>query len=248
MATNPMIHDRFAPEASLKHGFKTRVLLIDNEQAIRRYLRIVLQADHFEVYEAKTARTALLKIEDSDPEIILLDLQLPDDNGIHLIRSIHAIQRIPILILSEQEDVELKIAALDAGAEDYIVKPFNTGELLARIRVALRRERTVNTLDVFSSDRLEIDFVRRLVTVDKQPVDLTLTEYQLLHFLVIHANQPVTHQQLWQAVRSDEDAFETHTIRVHLSNLRRKLEADPTNPRHILTEVGVGYRFRTDTP
>lgn len=242
-----MIHDRFAPEAFVKDGFKTRVLLIDDKQSIRRYLRIVLETEHFEVHEVTTANAGLRQIENNNLEIILLDLQLPDNDGVHLIRSIHAIQRIPILILSEQEDVELKIAALDAGAEDYIVKPFNTGELLARIRVALRRERTVNTLDVFISDRLEIDFVRRLVTVDKQPVDLTLTEYQLLRFLVIHANQPVTHRQLWQAIRSDEDAFDTHTIRVHLSNLRRKLETDPTNPRYILTEVGIGYRFRTDT-
>ncbi len=242
-----MVHNSLAPEPVLEDGFKTRLLLIDDEQAIRRYLRIVLQAEQFEVYEATTAHTGLTQVEDNDPEIILLDLQLPDDNGVHLIGSIHAIKRIPILILSEQEEVERKIAALDAGAEDYIVKPFSTGELLARIRVALRRERVVNMLDVFSSDYLEIDFVHRLVTVDDKAVDLTLTEYDLLRFLVAHANQPVTHRQLWQAVHSDEDAFDAHTIRVHLSNLRRKLEADPTHPRHILTEVGIGYRFQTDT-
>lgn len=241
-----MIHDSLAPEPTLEDGFKTRLLLIDDEQAIRRYLRVVLQAEQFEVYEATTANAGLRQVENNDPEIILLDLQLPDDSGVHLIRSIHAIKRIPILILSEQEEVERKIAALDAGAEDYIIKPFNTGELLARIRVALRRERAVNMLDVFSSDYLEIDFVHRLVTVDGQPVDLTLTEYELLRFLVVHANQPVTHRQLWQAVRSDEDAFDAHTIRVHLSNLRRKLEADPTRPQHILTEVGIGYRFKTE--
>ncbi len=241
-----MINDKLAVESKLPDAFKTCILVIDDDDAIRRYLRIVLQAENFAIYEATTAQAGLAWMTDYQPDIVLLDLQQPIDDVINLIDAIHRISYIPILMLSIQDNAERKIEVLDAGAEDYIVKPFSTGELLARIRVALRRVRMVEHVDIFISHNLEVDFVRRTVRVNAEMIDLTLTEYKLLRFLIVHADQSVTHQQLWQAVSNDSDVFKAHTLRVHLSNLRRKLEADSNNPRYILTEVGVGYRFQTE--
>ncbi len=226
-------------------NFKTRVLLIDGDQAIRRHLRIALKAQDFDVYEAVTAQVGLEQLSFVQPNIVLLDLHSPDRSDLNLITAIHAIKRIPILILSIQDSLTQKIEALDAGAEDYIIKPFSTEELLARIRVALRRTRLVNNIEVFSNGNLRVDFIHRKVWLNKQNVNLTPTEYGLLRNLIAHADQPVTQQQLWEDIHGDLQAFEAHALRVHFSNLRRKLEADPRHPQHILTEVGVGYRFQT---
>ncbi len=241
-----MTHDEGNVESRLSDAFKTHILLIADEDAIRRYLRIILKDQGFDVHEAKTAKDGLTQMDVCHADVILLDFPLPDSNDISLISDILKISHVLILVLSSQDDAERKIKMLDAGAEDYIVKPFITGELLARIRVALRRNRRIDHVDAFRSDDLEVDFIRRMVTVNKKIVDLTMTEYELLRFLIIHPDEPVTHQQLWQAIRHDIEAFEAHTVRVHLSNLRRKLELDPANPKHILTEVGIGYRFQTE--
>jgi two-component system, OmpR family, KDP operon response regulator KdpE len=242
-----MTREAVTYEVKALDTFKTRVLLIDNDQAMRRHLRFALKAQDFVVYEAVTAEAGLEQLSCVQPDIVLLDFQMPDrdTSNLKLITAIHAVKRIPILILSIQDSLTQKIEALDAGAEDYIVKPFSMEELLARMRVALRRTRVINNSEVFSSGNLKVDFVYRKVWVDKQVVSLTPTEYELLQNLIAHPDQVITQQQLWDKIHGDLRAFKAHTLRVHFSNLRHKVEVDSRNPQHILTEVGVGYRFQT---
>ena len=223
-----------------------RVLVVDDERAIRRYLHAALNAHGYIIYEAVSGQEALSAAVAEHPDLIILDLGLPDIDGVEVTRQIREWSQIPIIILSVREQERDKVAALDAGADDYLTKPFNTGELMARIRVALRRSTQTGTEPVFSSGELVVNLSRRLVTVKDQEISLTPTEYDLLRVLIQHPGKVLTHRQLLQKVWGNAYETEAHLLRVNMSNLRRKIEPDPTRPRFIITEPGVGYRLRVE--
>jgi two-component system KDP operon response regulator KdpE len=221
-----------------------RILVVDDETSIRRYLRAALTAQGFTVHEAADGEEALSAVLAHRPDMIILDLGLPDMDGIEVTRRLREWSQTPIIILSVREAEQDKIAALDAGADDYLTKPFGTGELLARMRVVQRRQiANAKNEPVFQSGRLKVDFSSRLVSVDEKEVQLTPTEYDLLRVLVTHAGKVITHRQLLRQVWGDgyEDM---HILRVNISNLRGKLEPDPSRPTYIHTEPGVGYRLK----
>lgn len=223
-----------------------RILLIDDERAIRRLLRAALSAHGYEVLEAASGEEGLQLAATQHPDVIILDLGLPDLDGVQVTRRLREWTQTPIIILSVRGSEEDKITALDAGADDYLTKPFGTGELTARIRAALRRIQPSGEgqQPVFQVDGLRVDVLHRTVSVDGQPVDLTPNEYELLKLLVQHAGKVVTHRQLLRAVWGSGYEEETHLLRVNISNLRHKIESDPAQPRYILTESGVGYRLK----
>ena len=220
-----------------------RVLVVDDEAPIRRYLRAALGAQGLTVYESASGEEALQAVLSHRPDIIILDLGLPDIDGIEVTRRLREWSQTPIIILSVREAEQDKIAALDAGADDYLTKPFGTGELLARMRVALRKQSSAANEPVFESNGLSVDFARRLVTVNEQEVQLTPTEYDLLKILVTHAGKVITHHQLLRQVWGD-GYDDMHILRVNISNLRGKIEPDPSRPSYIHTEPGVGYRLK----
>ena len=220
-----------------------RILVVDDEAPIRRYLRAALGAQGLTVYETATGLDAIQAVLSHRPDIIILDLGLPDIDGIEVTRRLREWSQTPIIILSVREAEQDKIAALDAGADDYLTKPFGTGELLARMRVALRKQASNIAEPVFQSGGLTVDFSRRLVTVNNEEVQLTPTEYDLLKALVAHAGKVITHHQLLRQVWG-EGYSDMHILRVNISNLRGKLEPDPSRPTYIHTEPGVGYRLK----
>jgi two-component system KDP operon response regulator KdpE len=223
-----------------------RVLVVDDEAAIRRYLRASLSAHGYAVFEAESGQAALSSVTAVRPDLVILDLGLPDLDGIEVTRLLRTWTQLPILILSVRGQEADKIAALDAGADDYLTKPFGTGELLARMRVALRRASQAKVEPVFTVDALVVDLERRVVTVDGSEVQLTPNEYGVLRVLVTHAGKVLTHRQLLREVWGVGYQQETHLLRVNISNLRRKIEPDPSRPHYILTEPGVGYRLRAN--
>lgn len=220
-----------------------RVLVVDDEAPIRRYLRAALSAQGLTVYESASGEEALQAVLSHRPEIIILDLGLPDIDGIEVTRRLREWSQTPIIILSVREAEQDKIAALDAGADDYLTKPFGTGELLARMRVALRKQLSAANEPVFESNGLSVDFARRLVFVNDKEIQLTPTEYDLLKALVTHAGKVITHRQLLKQVWGD-GYDDMHILRVNISNLRGKIEPDPSRPSYIHTEAGVGYRLK----
>jgi two-component system KDP operon response regulator KdpE len=220
-----------------------RVLVVDDEAPIRRYLRAALGAQGLTVYETATGLEAIQAVLSHRPDIIILDLGLPDIDGIEVTRRLREWSQTPIIVLSVREAEQDKIAALDAGADDYLTKPFGTGELLARMRVALRKQTAVQNEPVFQSNGLSVDFSRRVVIVHEREVQLTPTEYDLLKILVTHAGKVITHHQLLRQVWG-EGYDDMHILRVNISNLRGKLEPDPSRPTYIHTEPGVGYRLK----
>jgi two-component system, OmpR family, KDP operon response regulator KdpE len=222
-----------------------RVLVVDDENSIRRYLRAALSAQGFSVYEAATGGEALNIVLSSRPDIIILDLGLPDFNGIEVTRRLREWSQTPIIILSVREAENDKIAALDAGADDYLTKPFGTGELMARMRVALRRLASKPDEPVLQVDNLKMDLSRRLVTVNDGEISLTPTEYDILRLLLQNAGKVLTHRHLLRQVWGTAYESEMHLLRVNISNLRRKIESDPARPHYLVTEPGVGYRLRT---
>ena len=222
-----------------------RILVVDDEAPIRRYLRAALSAQGFNVYESASGEEALQAVLSHRPDIIILDLGLPDIDGIEVTRRLREWSQTPIIILSVREAEQDKIAALDAGADDYLTKPFGTGELLARMRVALRKQSSAANEPVFESNGLSVDFARRLVTANGQEVQLTPTEYDLLKILVTHAGRVITHRQLLKQVWG-EGYDDMHILRVNISNLRGKIEPDPSRPTYIHTEPGVGYRLKVE--
>jgi two-component system KDP operon response regulator KdpE len=223
-----------------------RVLIVDDEPAIRRFLRVTLTAQAYNTIEAVSGQEALSKAAVDKPDIIVLDIGLPDINGIEVTRLLRQWTRLPIIILSVRGAESDKIAALDAGADDYLTKPFGVGELLARLRAALRRAAQTTNEPVFTSGSLKVDLSRRLITVSGLEVQVTPTEYELLRVLVTHAGKVLTHHFLLREVWGSEYGEEFHMLHVNISNLRRKIEPDPTRPQFIITEPGVGYRLRTD--
>ncbi len=220
------------------------VLVVDDERAIRRYLHAALNAQGYTVYDASNGQEAMNAVVTDKPDLVILDLGLPDLDGVEVTRRLREWTQMPIIILSVREQEEDKIAALDAGADDYLTKPFSSGELMARIRVAMRRSLRSASEPVFESDGLKVDLARRKVTANGQEVSLTPTEYELLRVLVQNAGRVITHRQLLKQVWGLAYEAEAHILRVNMSNLRRKIEPDPTRPHYILTEPGVGYRLR----
>jgi two-component system KDP operon response regulator KdpE len=220
-----------------------RILVIDDEQAIRRFLHTVLSGPDFTLHEAENGHAGLAAAAAFKPDVILLDLGLPDLDGIEVIRRIREWSPVPIIVLSVREREDDKVAALDAGADDYLTKPFGVGELLARIRAALRRSLQEIPEPLFSSADLLVDLGSRRVTVAGAEISLTPTEYDILRLLVTHAGKVLTHGQILKQVWGIAYLEQPHVLRVNISNLRRKIELDPSRPRHIITEPGVGYRL-----
>jgi two-component system KDP operon response regulator KdpE len=220
------------------------ILVVDDEPAIRRFLYASLSAHHYTVYQAGTGQEALSEFSTHRPNLVILDLGLPDISGIDVTRMLREWTQVPIIILSVRGQEVDKIAALDAGADDYITKPFGLGELLARMRAALRHASAAGVEPVFETGDLTVDTARRVVTVAAQEVQLTPTEYELLRTLATHADKVLTHRQLLRDVWGPGYEADTHILRVNISNLRRKIEPDPARPRYIITEPGVGYRLR----
>lgn len=220
-----------------------RVLVVDDETAIRRFLRTSLSAHGHTVFEASDGHGAINSVAADRPDVMILDLGLPDLDGIEVVRRLREWTTIPIIILSVREHESDKIAALDAGADDYLTKPFGVGELMARIRVAMRRSTHAADGPIFQTRDLQVDVARRLVKIAGRDIQLTPTEYDLLRVLVNNAGKVVTHNQLLRQVWGGPYEEEAHLLRVHISNLRAKLEADPARPQYILTEPGVGYRL-----
>ncbi len=223
-----------------------RVLIVDDERAIRRFLNVSLAANGYTVLEAANGQDALAIAAAQRPAVVILDLGLPDVDGVEVTRRLREWTPIPIIILSVRGDEIAKITALDAGADDYLTKPFGVGELLARIRVALRHADRPVDAPVFYLGDLTVDLARRAVSLAGREVQLTPTEYDLLNALVTNAGKVLTHHQLLRIVWGLGYEQETHMLRVNVSNLRRKIEPDPSRPRYILTEPGVGYRLRAD--
>ncbi len=221
------------------------VLIVDDEIQIRRFLRVSLTASGYVVHEAATGQAGLDQAALIRPDVVILDLGLPDVNGLDMLRRLREWSPVPVIVLSVRDADTDKIALLDAGADDYLTKPFSMGELLARLRVAQRHIQPAPET-AFRSGSLEVDLARRLVTVDGRPVKLTATEYALLRLLVQHAGKVLTHRQILREIWGPQYEEETAYLRVYVAQLRRKLEADPANPTLLITEPGVGYRLMVD--
>ncbi len=224
------------------------VLLIEDEPQMRRFLRASLESHDYRLVEAATAREGLTQTTGRNPDVILLDLGLPDGDGIDLTRRIREWSATPIIVISARGKEQDKIAALDAGADDYLTKPFGVGELLARLRVALRHAATVGGAGepVFTVGDLRVDLDARRVTVGGEEIHCTPTEYKLLTTLVRHAGKVLTHRYLLKEVWGPNVTEHTHYLRVYMTQLRHKIESDPARPRYLLTEAGVGYRLKME--
>jgi len=221
-------------------------LIIEDEPQIRRFVRAALEAEGWQVHEAATQQRGLIDTGTRKPDLLVLDLGLPDGDGLDLIRDVRTWSSVPIIVLSARADESDKIAALDAGADDYLTKPFGVGELLARLRANLRRPRSVaaeNGDAVFRFGTVEVDPRSRLVRREGSEVHLTPIEYRLLSVLVANPGRVLTHRQLLREVWGPSHAEQSHYLRIYMGHLRQKLEADPAQPRHLLTETGVGYRL-----
>ena len=221
------------------------VLLVEDDPHIRRFVRAALAGDGCRVAEAETVQQGLIEAGTRKPDLVILDLGLPDADGQRFVTDLRTWSSMPVLVLSARAAEADKIGVLDAGADDYLTKPFSVGELLARVRAMLRRARqgsAAETPDV-RFGRVRVDLVRRCVTRDDAPVHLTPIEYRLLCVLLAHAGKVMTHRQLLKDVWGPAYADSAHYLRIYVGHLRHKLEDDPAQPRHFITEVGVGYRF-----
>jgi two-component system KDP operon response regulator KdpE len=225
---------------------RTHVLIVEDEPEIRRFVRLALESEGHEVHEADTLRRGLIEAGTRRPDLLVLDLGLPDGDGVELIRDLRGWSAAPVIVLSARTDEADKIAALDAGADDYLVKPFGAGELLARVRAQLRRhqQHTPAGDSVLQFGELTIDLARRVVEREGKVLHLTPIEYRLLTLLATQPDRVITHPQLLKAVWGPGHAEDTHYVRVHMANLRKKVEREPSMPRHLITESGIGYRFR----
>lgn len=220
-----------------------KVLIVDDEPQIRRVMRTTLATQGYTIVEARSGEEALEKMREESPDLVLLDINMPGIGGLEACREIRARADVPVIMLTVRNTERDKVSALDAGADDYVVKPFGIDELLARIRAALRRASPSRPVAPFVAPDLEIDFERRKVTVKGQPVRLTPKEFELLRHLVAHAGKPIPHRRLLQAVWGPDYGEETEYLRVFVNQLRKKIEPDPSHPRYICTEPWVGYRF-----
>lgn len=221
------------------------VLIVEDEAPIRRFLRTALEEESFRIVEADTVKRGLIEAGSHKPDLVILDLGLPDGSGTDFLRSMRGWSQMPVIVLSARSLEADKVEALDAGADDYLTKPFGTAELMARVRAQLRRHSLLGKdapTQVEFGD-VTVDLSHRRVCRKGQPLALTPVEYRLLTLLIQHAGKVLTHRQLLQEVWGPGHVDRSHYVRIYIGYLRRKLEADPARPRHILTEVGVGYRF-----
>jgi len=220
-----------------------RILVVDDETQILKLLGVTLTSHGFKVNEAATGQEALMQVSSYKPDVIILDLGLPDMDGLEVIQSLRKWTKTPIIILSAREQEHDKIIALDAGADDYLTKPFGMGELLARIRAALRHIAGLQNEPVLNFDDLVIDLAHRRVNISEKEIKLSPTEYELVKNLAIGAGKVLTHKYLLRAVWGPSYENDVHYLRVYMGQLRRKIEADPSRPKHIITEPGIGYRL-----
>ncbi|MBI5376584.1 MAG: response regulator [Candidatus Schekmanbacteria bacterium] len=226
------------------------ILLVEDEPQMRRFLRITLQGNGYRLIESVTGQDGLTQVATRNPDVVLLDLGLPDIDGLEVTRRLRGWSSVPIIVISAREQEEDKIKALDAGADDYLTKPFGAGELLARIRVALRHVITQNSggeNPLFIIDNMKVDLAKRQVFIDDREIHLTPIEYRLLAVLVKHAGKVITHSQLLKEVWGAAYADQNHYLRIYMAQLRHKLEPDPARPRFFINEPGVGYRLKIDT-
>jgi len=222
-----------------------RILIVEDDPAIQRFVRQALEAEGHQVFEADTARRGLIEAGTRRPDLLILDLGLPDGDGVDLLRDLRGWSQVPVVVLSARADERDKIDALDAGADDYLVKPFSVGELMARVRAALRRRDSAGlgaSSNIVFGD-CELDLARRQVRRGGAHVHLTPVEYKLAAALVAREGQVLTHRQLLREVWGPGSVEHSHYLRIYMGHLRKKLEADPAQPQHFLTETGVGYRF-----
>jgi two-component system KDP operon response regulator KdpE len=225
------------------------VVLIEDEPQIRRFLRATLTGQGYRLFEAATGADGLVEVGSRQPDVIIVDLGLPDMDGVDVIRRLREWTAVPIIVLSARGQEPDKVTALDAGADDYVSKPFGAGELLARIRVALRHTAGASheaDEAAFKVGELQVDRLRRHVSLGGTEVRLTPTEYKLLTTLIRHAGKVITHQQLLREVWGPAHTDQSHYVRIYMAHLRHKLEAEPARPRYLLTEPGVGYRLAAD--
>jgi two-component system KDP operon response regulator KdpE len=222
------------------------ILVVDDETPIRRFLHTSLAAYGYTIEEAATGAEALERAVSNPPDLIILDLGLPDMDGIEVIRRLREWTQVALIVVTVRDREEDKITALDAGADDYLTKPFGLGELMARLRVALRRSSQAASDPIFRVGDLVVDLSKRVVTVRTQEIDLTPTEYDLLRCMVVNSGKVMTHGQLLRNVWGPAYEKEMHLLRVNMSNLRRKIEEDPTHPVYLLTDPGVGYRLKVE--
>ena len=222
---------------------KSTALVIDDELQMRRLLRVCLEANGYRVSEAATGKEGIAEAAQHPPDVVILDLGLPDMEGVAVLKRLREWSRVPVVVLSVRDREEDKIAALDNGADDYVTKPFSSGELLARLRVAQRHAAPASEATVFRSGQLEVDLAARVVKLKGKEVKLTSTEYSLLRLFVQHAGRVLTHRQILREVWGPNYVEQTHYLRVYLAHLREKLEANPAQPELLITEPGVGYRL-----
>lgn len=222
---------------------KPVALIIDDEVQIRRLLRVALEAENYQVHEAENGQHGLVELAHRKPAIILLDLGLPDMDGLEVLKRLREWSEAPVLVLSVRDDEAGKVGALDAGAEDYVTKPFSMPELLARLRVAQRKTRPEEEVSVFKSGDLVVDLTARVVTRAGQEVKLTATEYALLRLFVRHQGRVLTHRYILREIWGPKSEEHRQYLRVYVTHLRQKIEPDSTKPRLIKTEPGIGYRF-----
>lgn len=222
---------------------RNRVLIVEDEADIRRFLRAALESDGYEAFEADGVKRGLIAAGTRRPDLVILDLGLPDGDGVDFIRDLRSWSTAALIVLSARSSEADKIAALDAGADDYLVKPFGAGELLARVRAQLRRQLPTAGEPLIRFGDVCIDLARRVVERGGQPLHLTPIEYRLLTHLASQPDRVLTHRQLLNVVWGPGHAEDSHYVRVHMANLRKKIEIDPSLPRHVITESGIGYRF-----
>jgi two-component system, OmpR family, KDP operon response regulator KdpE len=223
-------------------------VIVEDEPQIRRFVRAALEADRWHVFEAGTVKQGLVEAGTRRPDLVVLDLGLPDGDGVDFLRDLRAWSSVAVIVLSARTDEADKIAALDAGADDYLTKPFGVGELMARVRVAMRRGQRPNATEAatFAFGDVTVDFTTRRVQRGGEPVHLTPIEYRLLGVLIANVGRVLTHRALLREVWGPAHSDQTHYLRVYMGQLRQKLEVDAARPRHLLTETGVGYRMMGD--
>jgi len=223
---------------------KNRILIVDDEPQIQRLLRTTLKAHDYDVIEAATGKEGLQKATTYSPDLIILDMNLPDINGLEVLKQLREWFTRPILVLSVVSDQDTIVQALDGGADDYLTKPFGVPELLARLRLCFRRELPKDAEPVYKFGHLTVDLAKREVFINGEPVHLTVTEYNLLKLFIRHAGKVLTHQHILKEVWGPGAVFDVQYLRVYIGHLRQKLELDPNRPELIITEPGVGYRFQ----
>lgn len=224
---------------------KIHIVLIEDEKQIRRFLSTALEGEQIEVFENDSAKQGLISCATRKPDLVIIDLGLPDLDGLEVIRDLRSWSEVPIIVLSARSNEADKVAALDAGADDYLTKPFGSAELLARIRAHLRRHQPQQSSDIFEFGEIVINFSLRTVTKAGQTIHLSPIEYRLLSVLARHAGKVMTHQHLLKQVWGPNHSESSHYLRIYMANLRHKLEDQPAQPRYFITETGVGYRLIT---